>query len=94
MVTSLVPSVPQIRQALLDLLTGRRSREDVAGWAGQWVNASIPTVDDPVVWKALGELAGADLRVSPHEYLHSDADFHLWLDNLEVGSAADPDGRS
>jgi hypothetical protein len=78
---------------LLDLLAGRRSREDVAGWAGQWVNAPNPRVDDPVVWKALGEFAGADLRVGTHEYLHSDADFHVWLDDLEGGPAGDLGGQ-
>jgi hypothetical protein len=44
----------------------------------------MPDVQDPVAWEGLKQLAGADLRVSPTEYLHGESDFHSWLDRLEL----------
>lgn len=81
------PSREQIRQQLLDLLAGRLTREEVADWASEWVREPEPVVQDPVVWEALKQLSGADLRESPLDYLHSDADFHEWLDRVEEADA-------
>lgn len=77
------PSREHIRQQLLDLLAGRVSREEVADWASAWVRDPEPSVDDPVVWEALKQLSGADLRETPVDYLHSESDFHEWLDRVE-----------
>jgi hypothetical protein len=71
----------------MDLLDGRVSREEVASWAGEWVLDSDSVVDDFVVWRALTELAGADLKVGPLEYLHCESDFHAWLDAIESAPA-------
>ena len=63
------------------------TREEAADWAAAWVREPEPTVQDPVVWEALKQLSGADLRESPVDYLHSDADFHEWLDLVEEADA-------
>jgi hypothetical protein len=81
------PSRDQVRKQLLDLLAGRLTREQVADWASEWIREPEPTVQDLVVWEALKQLLGADLRESPLDYLHSDADFHEWLDRVEVAGA-------
>jgi hypothetical protein len=63
---------------------GRATREQVADWAARWIREAAPAVEDPLTWQALKELAGADLRTSPTDYLHGESDFHAWLDALEV----------
>lgn len=78
------PDRAAVRERLLDLLTGRASREEVATWASVWVNQDDPPVEDPIVWDALRDLAGADLQVSPVDYLHGESDFHEWLDRVEA----------
>jgi hypothetical protein len=77
------PSRDQVREKLHELIVGQVSREEVADWASAWVREPEPTVDDAKVWESLKRLAGADLRVSPVDYLHIESDFHLWLDELE-----------
>ena len=79
------PDRAQVRLLLMDLLSGRATREDAATWASRWVTEDDPDVDDPIVWNALRDLAGADLKVSPVDYLHSDTDIHEWLDRVETG---------
>ena len=79
------PGRDEVRLRLHALLTGLSTREDVADWASNWVLDPLPTVDDPKVWQALKQLAGADLRISPVDYLHSESDFHVWLDELGEG---------
>lgn len=77
-----------MRSRLLDLLGGRVTREDVADWASKWVRDAGWDVPDPVTWRALTELAGADLRVNPEDYLHGESDFHAWLDAIESADGA------
>lgn len=84
------PSRQSVREHLLALLSGDQPREAVADWAAQWVGADA-RVEDPVVWRALGHLAGADLLTAPGEYLHTEPDFHSWLDEFENGTAS-PEG--
>lgn len=83
MTGSPAPGRDDVLQHLLDLLAGRLSREDVADWASAWVREPDPNVEDPIVWEALKQLSGADLRESPVNYLHSESDFHEWLDRVE-----------
>ena len=78
------PTREQVRQRLQDLLSGRLSREEAAEWAAAWVREAEPAVDDLVVWEALKKMTGADLRSNPIDYLHTDSDFHDWLDQLEA----------
>lgn len=84
-----IPTREVLRKRLTDLLTGRLTREEVANWAGEWVRQQAPAVEDFVAWEALRELAGADLRSSPMDYLHDESDFHAWLDRLE-GAGDEP----
>jgi len=77
------PTRAELRKCVLNLLEGRLSREEVAEWAGGWVGADDPRVDDSTVWQALERLSGADMKTGPEEYLHSESDFHAWLDALE-----------
>ena len=83
MTSPALPSREQVRQKLLDVLIGRVSREDAATWADTWVVDSDPDVDDFVVWKALKQLSGIDLRINASDYLHNEADIHDWLDKVE-----------
>jgi len=81
------PTRFQVKEAFLGLISGRLSREDVADWANQWVFAGDPDVADGAVWDALQELSGADLQVDPDTYLHTEPDFHSWLDQFEQAIA-------
>lgn len=78
------PTRAEVRERLLDLLSSRCTREEVADWAASWIREATPDVSDAVVWSALKELSGADLKSGPDEYLHEESDFHQWLDRLET----------
>lgn len=77
------PTVNEVRALLIDILAHRVSWEYAADWAAQWVVVDEPTVEDEKVWRALTQIVGADSRVSPVQYLHTEPDFHAWLDALE-----------
>ncbi|MDY7095747.1 MAG: hypothetical protein SX243_22460 [Acidobacteriota bacterium] len=78
------PSRAEIENRLVELLAGKQSREEVADWASKWIRAEEPGVDDPAVWKALNELAGADLKTIDRPYLHEEVDFRAWLEELQA----------
>lgn len=78
------PDRVQVQQHLRDLLAGRSSREATADWASTWVTQDDPDVEDPIVWDALRDLAGADLKVNPTDYLHDEDDFREWLRRVEL----------
>ncbi len=69
------------------LVEDRESPAEVAAWAWEFIRYDdpelYPPVDDPVVWKALDRLAGADLSASPDELLHGVEDFEQWLRELQ-----------
>lgn len=77
------PKRSEVHYKLVQLLRGDLRREEVASWAGQWVLAESHDVSNEAVWEALKRLAGADLRIGPDDYLHTEKDFHAWLDELE-----------
>lgn len=81
------PTRSDVHQVLQDLLKGETNRSDAAAWAERWVVQSRPGVEDPVVWRALKQLAGADLLARPGMFLHSEADFERWLQELEQAEA-------
>jgi hypothetical protein len=83
------PTFDETRAKIMDLIRGTATPEEVAAWASQWVMDDDNAVQDPAIWQALDALAGADLEVEPGELLHSDADFHTWLDELETSHASD-----
>ena len=88
MTPTYVPSRADVRDQLRRLLAGSASREAVATWASTWVvTEPHPRVDDPLVWRALKQLCGADLLSQPDEYLHDEADFRRWLEPLDEAPA-------
>jgi hypothetical protein len=76
------PSREQVEARLVDLIEGRRSREEVASWASQWVRAADPGVEDEAVWDALLSLTGADMKTTDRPYLYEEIDFREWLEEL------------
>jgi hypothetical protein len=51
----------------------------------QWIAAVTPGVDDPVVWRALDNLGGADAVSTDRPFLFEEVDFRAWLDELREG---------
>lgn len=80
------PTRNEVKECLLDLLNGRRTREEVSDWAAPWVTQDFPEVDDPVVWEGLTDLLGADL-MTLEGYLHSEQDFRNWLQKIDAAEA-------
>ena len=73
---------------VLAILAGQASREEADRWAIRWVAAANPPDMDPAIWRALGKLAGCDLRHGPgNDYLHSSAQIAEWLEDLRDESA-------
>jgi hypothetical protein len=82
-------STKDVEVAFDDLLSERRSREEIAAWV-----MSIRAKDDrgelqydppsaqSAIWRALEYLGGVDLKDAPDSYLHSEEDFwkfrRLW----------------
>jgi len=50
-----------------------------------WIAAATPGVDDPVVWRALDNLAGADAVSTDRQFLFEEVDFRAWLEELRDG---------
>jgi hypothetical protein len=84
-----LPDRSEVRQKFLDVLAGRVSREEAASWADTWVDGPHERVRDFVVWEALKDLSGIDLRVNPTDYLHNEVDIHQWLDRVETAMEED-----
>ena len=81
-----VPTRSEIEARLVLLIEKEDTRAEVADWASEFTTYDdpeiYPEVDDPAVWKALTQLAGADLQTSPSEFLHCQDDFRAWLVEL------------
>jgi hypothetical protein len=45
---------------------------------------------DQSVWRALGQLEGADLKVSDTDYLHGQEDFRAWLEEFDRSDPTRP----
>jgi hypothetical protein len=73
----------EVKRRMNALLTGEKSRGEVADWAMRWVRDDSLEVNDSATWRALDELVGADLMIGPAEYLHNEDDFHNWIQVLE-----------
>ncbi|MEV4476725.1 hypothetical protein [Nonomuraea sp. NPDC049504] len=72
-----------MRTALIDLIEGRRSREEVASWAACTMLAlEDAQFSDEIVWDFLMAMTGADIRTAPEAYLYDDDDFRSWLAEL------------
>lgn len=51
----------------------------MADWAGTYVYADDPKIEDDIVWDILILLSGIDLKDSPETYLHSPDDLKDWI---------------
>lgn len=56
------------------VLNGQTTREEVSDWAGTYVYADDPEVEDDRVWDMLILLIGIDLKYYPETYFHSTDD--------------------
>ncbi|MBV9787198.1 MAG: hypothetical protein JOZ51_03425 [Chloroflexi bacterium] len=76
------PTNAQVEQAFLDLLSGRRSRDEIDRWAAQWAAADDPPDMDDAVWEALGMLFGCDMPDLDGTYLLDDRQIQQWYDEF------------
>ena len=85
------PTLMEVVEQLQAVLAGSISRESVADWAAAWVMLDNPTLEDDQVWTLLKQASGIDLKDSPTEYLHNEADIQSWIApfavQVEVGAA-------
>jgi hypothetical protein len=72
----------EVVTAFRDLMTGVRSREDIATWASRVRKADdaegieyVPPSAESAIWDALEFLMGVDLKDGPDSYLHNHQDF-------------------
>jgi len=83
----------EVREKFLELIDGRISPEDVAGWAGEWRRVYEDGYDpsqkdrpfDDVIWYALESLALADSQIGKNVYLYNRVDFRNWLTEFDNG---------
>lgn len=80
------------KSKILLINSGEISPEEVDNWACPWiVNDHLrPPVDDFVVWDALMNLCGADLKLVEGGYLHCADDFKDWLNEFEKKCKENP----
>ncbi len=82
-------SAGEVTSAFRDLMTGARSREEIAAWAAQVRAADddegieyVPPKAETAIWDALEFLMGVDLKDGPTSYLHNESDFEqYWVAN-------------
>lgn len=73
--TNLIECINKIKS----VLNGQTTREEVSDWAGTYVYADDPEVEDDRVWDMLILLSGIDLKDSSETYLHSTDDLNDWI---------------
>jgi len=79
------PSRAEVEARLRELISGELGRDEATAWAMHWIAAATPGVDDPVVWRALDNLAGADAVSTDRQFLFEEVDFRAWLEELRDG---------
>ena len=79
------PSRAEVEARMRELISGALSRDEATAWAMQWIAAATPAVVDPVVWRALDNLAGADAVSTDRPFLFEEVDFRAWLEELQEG---------
>ena len=81
-----VPTRVEVARRLEELVQGEVARSEVADWASELITYDdpqiYPDVNDSAVWRALTQLAGADLPATDREFLHDENDFSAWLSEL------------
>ncbi|MFI1649680.1 hypothetical protein ACH4XT_22430 [Streptomyces avidinii] len=70
------------------LISGESTREEVADWAMVWVSEREQEVSDLSLWDILSTLSGADMKISPDEYMHGAEDFAAWLAEAQEAAAS------
>jgi hypothetical protein len=80
-----LPDRATVLSYLEDLIAEKRSREEVADWASQFIRGDYDhiRVRDWPAWEMLSVLAGADIKDSPTEYLYIKEDFGGWAKRLK-----------
>lgn len=83
-----LPARSVIELKLEDLLAGRISREEVAGWARPYALGEKAEREDPKdipAWEALTSLAMSDTK-DPDDggYLYNNTSFRSWLEQLRA----------
>lgn len=73
------PKLIKCINKIKSVLNGQTTREEVSDWAGAYVYADDPEVEDDRVWDMLILLSGIDLKDSPETYLHSTDDLNDWI---------------
>jgi hypothetical protein len=81
-----------ITDAFEDLLSGARTREEIAKWALSVRSADDaegieyhPSTAESAIWNALEFLTGIDLKEGLGVYLHTERDFEeYWLSKKEL----------
>jgi hypothetical protein len=68
-----------VEDRLVAVASGKLSRDAAHQWAMEWVAASDPGVDDPLVWNGLVKLAGIDLLDGKGELLYSLEQVEEWV---------------
>ncbi|MEV4807036.1 hypothetical protein AB0K18_44165 [Nonomuraea sp. NPDC049421] len=67
----------------MDLIEGRRPREEIASWAACTMLALEDVqFSDEMAWDFLMAMTGVDIRTAPETYLYDDDDFRSWLAEL------------
>lgn len=61
------------------VLNGQTTREEVSDWAGTYVYADDPEVEDDRVWDMLILLSGIYFKYYPETYFHSTDDINDWI---------------
>ena len=74
------PSQKEVQAKLVALISGDRSREEVASWAESWMIQDEPEVHDAMVWRTLDRLSGADMIDFDRPYLYDESDLRDWLE--------------
>ena len=81
-----IPSREEVLARLEGLASGDVPPTEVADWANEYLvfdNPQMyPSVQDELVWEAIGLLAGADLKDGPKSYLHGPDDFQVWAGRI------------
>lgn len=75
--------VIEVRVMLARLVAGKVDREQAANWAMARIKDEGEQYSDPIAWRALDRLSGADLENEPGVYLHGEEDFGAWLSELD-----------
>ncbi|MEV5932954.1 DNA-binding protein [Streptomyces sp. NPDC052079] len=73
-----------IGEHLNRLAEGEVAPDEAADWALSVMEQESTEDIDPKLWRALDQLAGADLLEAPGAYLHGREDFACWRAEFEA----------